>query len=249
MKNLDCRDAITLEQLKVSCILGVLPEERTTEQAVHLQVQLFLDLTPAAHSERLEDTVDYQLVMSQLVFLLRFGKFRLLETAAHVLALALLLPPTAGERRAAVQAVRLRIDKPLALSARATPSLTITRFAEDRRVVTEQKPFGTVDVIHETTHAGFYRLNVAPGLSIAPHVHQHMQEAEQVLSDGLFCQGEKACVGSVRRWPLGLVHRYDNPSGVVQSLLCIDCPPFVESDEIAADGPAAPWSPVSLWEG
>lgn len=248
MTNLESLDAITIDDLEIDCIIGVYPEERETPQTLRLKAQLFLGLAPAAQSERLSDTVDYQLVVQQLAFLLKYGQFHLLETAAHVLCRTLLLPPTDGEHRAAIDAVRLTIDKPLALSKRATPSLTITRLAKDCRVTTEEKPFGTVDTIHETEHAGFYRLNVAPGLCISPHVHQHMREAEQVLSSGLLCQNQHARAGSVRSWPMAVVHRYDNPSPLTQSLLCIDRPPFIESDEIPSAGPVEPWTPASVWD-
>ena len=52
----------------------------------------------SAVKESLRLTVDYAAIASQLVFLLRSCRFRLLETAAHVLARYILAPPAPDEQ-------------------------------------------------------------------------------------------------------------------------------------------------------
>ena len=92
-------------------------------------------------------------------------------------------------------------------------------------------------------HIGTNKLHAEPlaNVQACKTAHQsafnrRMQEAEFVLSHGLTCQAEPARRSSVRVWPRGLAHRYDNLTDDMQSILCIDRPPFLEEDEIATDG-------------
>src|SRR5690606_36985949 len=142
--------------------------------------------------------------------------------------------------RPQIEEVVVRIVKPDALAGRAIPSVEVTRDRRWGAVEVEQRPFGTVDVIHETEDAGIYRLNLRPGGGIRLHKHEVMRESELVLSAGLLCQGQPAAQGSVRRWPRGAQHRYDNPTDRWLSILCVDAPRFRESDEIVVEGQPGP---------
>lgn len=229
-------DRIELKNLTVDCVVGVYPHERNAVQPLVVDTVLFLDTERAARSERLRDTVHYGLVAAQMRFLLSSCRFRMLETAAHVLCRFLLAPPAPGESRVPVERVRLRLTKPFALGGQAVPSLEIERSADWVVLEQEQKPFGTVDIVAETQDAGVYRLNIAPGQGIPLHVHQEMQEAEMVLTEGLHCQGRPVDAGTIYRWPLQAKHRYDNPTERFQSVLCVDRPPFIPSDEVVVSG-------------
>lgn len=242
------KDKILVEGLELECIIGIYEHERVAPQRVVVDVELTVNTEPAAVADRLEFTVDYEWVTSQVAFVLKVGRFQLLEAAAHAIGRALLLPPLVGEKRVAVEAVELRLRKPGALGGRGRPTLLFARSAGDVSYRQESKAFGTVDVVFETREVGIYRLNVASGQSIGLHIHQQMQEAELVLSAGLLCQGEPAKRGSVRVWPHGLPHRYDNPTDEVQALLCIDRPPFVECDEIAVGGEPGRIVALGPWE-
>jgi len=236
MNALSAKDTITVEGLDIECIIGIYEHERSNPQHVIVDAELTVDTEPAALSERIELTVDYEWVTHQIEFLLKLGKFQLLETAAHLICRTLLLPPVSGERRCAIEKVALRLRKPGALGGRGQPILYVTRLAAQADYTRESKCFGVVDIIGETQDVGFYRLCVAPRHGIALHMHRRMQEAEFVLSHGLTCQAEPARRSSVRVWPRGLAHRYDNLTDDMQSILCIDRPPFLEEDEIATDG-------------
>lgn len=241
-------DKILVEALELECIIGIYEHERVAPQRVVVDVELTVNTEPAALLDRLDLTVDYEWVTSQIAFVLKMGRFQLLEAAAHAIGRALLLPPLIGEHRGAIEAVELKLRKPGALGGRGRPTLFFARSAGDIAYRQESKAFGTVDVVFETREVGIYRLNVAPRQSIDLHIHQQMQEAELVLSDGLRCQGEPAKRGTVRVWPQGLPHRYDNPTDEVQSLLCIDRPPFMESDEIAVEGVPGRITALGPWE-
>ena len=229
-------DCIELSGLEVDCVVGTYPRERHVPQRLRLDVSMYLSTETAARREALSASVDYAAIAAQLAFLLRSCEFRMLETAAHALARYLLAPPALGERRAQLERLKLRLTKPFALGTTTLPSLEIER---DRHWVSlqhEDKPFGLVEIIHETKDAGIYRLNVAPGRKIPLHIHEQMRESELVLSDGLLCQHRPVPAGAVHRWPKGARHCYENPTERYQSILCVDAPRFIESDEIEIEG-------------
>lgn len=237
-------DVITISDLRVDCVVGVFPEERYRVQPLELDIDLVLDTERAATSERLSRTADYHAISAEITFLLQSCRFRLLETAAHAIARYLLAPPTLGEKRPAVDEVRVRLTKPGALRGKAIPSLEIRRPASWVEFGCETKPFGTVDVIHETKDAGIYRLNISPHNGIPLHEHRVMHESELVLTEGLRCQDKSAPRGTVFRWPHGAAHRYDNPTDRWQTILCVDSPPFIEDDEREVDGEPDDIAPV-----
>tara|TARA_B100001750_G_scaffold227843_1_gene221819 strand:+ start:1847 stop:2653 length:807 start_codon:yes stop_codon:yes gene_type:complete len=243
-------DVVRIQGLTVDCVVGLYPHERHASQPLQVDLAMTLDTEAAASTERVGATVDYAAITSQVVFLLRSCRFRLLETAAHVLARYLLAPPAPGEVRAALDAVEVRLKKPGALRGFATPSLTIRRTKAWAVFDQEDKPWGTVDIVQETKDAGIYRLNVAPGATIPLHVHQQMRESEMVLTKGILCQGEPCRQGTVHRWPRGAKHVYENPTKRWQSILCVDLPRFDPTDEVEVQGEPddvpreAPWGPV-----
>ena len=230
------RDTISIQGLEVQCIVGAYPHERDTPQTLVVDVTLGVSTEEVARTEKLVSTVDYAAITGQITFLLEAGRFRLLETAAHTLAAFLLAPPAPGEHRAAIYNARVRLTKPAALPSGAVPTLEIARDREWLTMAQERKPFGTVDIVHETRDVGIYRLNIAPHKSIPLHHHRVMQESEMLLSDGLLCQGLPRKSGTIFRWPNHLAHRYDNPTDIFQTVLCVDSPPFIERDEIEVSG-------------
>ncbi len=242
-------DRVRIEGLVADCVVGVYPRERDVAQPLRLDLEMRLDLGRAAVEEKVRYTVDYDFLSAQLVFLLQAARFRLLETAAHVIARYVLAPPPPGGQRAQVDSVTVRLTKPDALAGRATPSIEITRDKAWCAMVVEEKPFGTVDVIEETSDRGIYRLNVKPKGTIPLHVHRVMTESELVLTSGLHCQGKPVSAGTVFHWPKGAKHLYENPTDRVQSILCIDSPRFDESDEIEVEGAPDDVPAVLFWGG
>jgi dihydroneopterin aldolase len=241
------RDVIAIEGLRVDCVVGVHAHERDESQPLEVSARMVLDTRRAGASERLGQSLDYAAAANQIAFLLSTCRFHLLETAARVLSRYLLAPPAPGERRARVEELTLRLAKPRAFGGRGVPSLEVHRRADEVILEHERKPFGTVDIVDETRQFGVYRLNVAPGRGIPLHVHRVMDESELVLGDGLLCQGRPVAPGTAFRWPKDAPHRYDNPTEQWQSILCVDAPSFLPSDEIEVDAPLAEVEPLRPW--
>ena len=79
-------DKITIRDMRVRCIVGILPKERITPQDVLISLSIGVDLIPAARSGKLYHTIDYAILCEQLRKLLVEGRYRLLETMAENIA-------------------------------------------------------------------------------------------------------------------------------------------------------------------
>lgn len=115
---------------------------------------------------------------------------------------------------------------------------TVHRTAEEMQYGMELKPSFNVDIVYETDGFGIYRLRIKPGGHIPAHKHLLMEEHEMVLGSGLLLQNQLVPRGQAFSWPIGFVHRYDNPTLIEQTILCVDCPRFMPSDEVLAEAPA-----------
>ena len=96
-------DILCLEGLEVPCVIGDLPEERLREQRLSVDVALELDLSAAAASDALADTVDYAALTRRIRERLRGTKCRLVERAA-----ALALEECLADSRVARATVSVR---------------------------------------------------------------------------------------------------------------------------------------------
>jgi dihydroneopterin aldolase len=112
-------DLIRIDSLPVECVVGILPEERLGPQPLVVTVELRLDLTAAAESGQVTETVDYAAVAREVDFILTAGRFPLLETAALALCQYLATPP--------VENAKVTITKPRALQRVGVPSVTMER--------------------------------------------------------------------------------------------------------------------------
>jgi hypothetical protein len=58
-----------------------------------------------------------------------------------------------------------------------------------------------------------------------------MDEGELVVSDGLMLQNEPVLAGVAHVWPKNFVHEYENRTDAERSILCVNAPKFIPSDE------------------
>lgn len=98
-------DRIRLEGLRCRCRVGVPAWERAKRQAVELDLELELDLGPAARTDDVRRTADYWAVERAVRASVEAGSFRLLERLAD----AALRAALAADRR--IRAVRVRAAK------------------------------------------------------------------------------------------------------------------------------------------
>jgi dihydroneopterin aldolase len=79
-------DKVFIENLRLDCRVGLTDEERRLPQKVLVDVTLTLDLSRAAASKQIEDTVDYREAKRQFSQLVSSGEFVLLESLAERIA-------------------------------------------------------------------------------------------------------------------------------------------------------------------
>jgi dihydroneopterin aldolase len=117
-------DQIQLRGIRASGIHGVLPEERVRPQPFEVDLDLWVDLSPAGASDQLADTVDYAGVVDGAIGIVSGSpSYRLLEALAASVATATL----ARDRRIAAVTVGLRkLQPPLEVDI-ATVGVCITR--------------------------------------------------------------------------------------------------------------------------
>mgnify|MGYP006157448415 FL=1 len=84
------KDFIQLRGLRVTCIVGVLAEEREREQPLEIDIDLRADLEPAGVSDRLDDTINYGTVGELAAEICLREKAQLLERLANVIATEIL---------------------------------------------------------------------------------------------------------------------------------------------------------------
>jgi dihydroneopterin aldolase len=116
----ESRDRIFLQGLRVACIIGTLPEERSRAREIVIDVCLHVDLEEPGRSDRLEDTVDYGNLAGEITAMAESSSFQLLERLAEeVAALALAQPK--------VEQVEVKVIKPGALPRGRAAAVEIFR--------------------------------------------------------------------------------------------------------------------------
>jgi dihydroneopterin aldolase len=130
-------DFVSIRDLSVAAVIGVHPWEREIEQTLLVSVDMAADVTKAATSDDLADTLDYSAVAATIAAVLRDGKFRLIETAAERVAgrlladfaltwlrLELRKPITSAPAPAAVPSSSAPVPATPSVTAAPTPAYT-----------------------------------------------------------------------------------------------------------------------------
>lgn len=79
-------DKIIIRDLKIEAIVGLYAWERAVKQTLWLDMDLATDITMAAQSCDLDQTIDYSAVCQLVVDLIQTEKFELLETLVETTA-------------------------------------------------------------------------------------------------------------------------------------------------------------------
>lgn len=109
-----------LKDLRVECIVGIHPHERSTVQTVYLDIEIDYDFAVPAASDAIADAIDYDAVVTSVTGLLQASKFQLIETMAeHAAALVL--------RQSPASTVRIEVRKPAAVPSAACSFARVER--------------------------------------------------------------------------------------------------------------------------
>ena len=117
-------DIIFIRELRMETLIGVHPWERQTRRSLLLDLDLGTDIRPAAESDRLADTLDYQAIAQRIVAFAAASDFQLVETLAERIADLLL-------REFAVPWLRLSLRKPGAPPEAREAGIVIERGGRD----------------------------------------------------------------------------------------------------------------------
>ena len=104
------KQVINITDLSVTCIIGILPHERQSEQELLVSAWITGDWSASFSSENIEDTLDYTQISDEITSTLIEAKYQLIETAANKCANNIL-------SRADVSQVRILIKKPMAIKS------------------------------------------------------------------------------------------------------------------------------------
>ncbi|MDQ0288109.1 dihydroneopterin aldolase [Oligosphaera ethanolica] len=113
-------DSITIENLRLTCIIGCYPEERVNPQTLSLTLTLFCDTRRAAASDQLADAIDYDALSQKIRAMAAQKQRQLLEALAEDIASLCL-------RESDAQAVTVQLRKPGVPAEAAAAVVTITR--------------------------------------------------------------------------------------------------------------------------
>lgn len=113
-------DKIHIRKLLLRCIIGVFEKERHRRQDVVVNLVLYADISKAAESDDLADTVDYVALRDKLCAFVEASSFHLIEALAENIAEICLADPR-------VRKVDVTLDKPGALTYAESVAVEITR--------------------------------------------------------------------------------------------------------------------------
>ncbi len=113
-------DRIHIEGMSFYCIIGINDWERVAKQPVEIDLTLYVDLSRAAETDDVDDTVNYRTISRSVRDFVEGSSFGLIERLAEGVA-ALCLD---DDR---VQRVDVKLRKPGALRLGRTVGLEITR--------------------------------------------------------------------------------------------------------------------------
>ena len=116
-------DKIIITGLEIHAVIGVLPEERTKNQLLVLDIILFTDLENAGRTDDIVHTVDYREISEEVRKLIKQGRFRLIEGAARAAAVRCL-------QHEGVLEVTIKVKKPGALTGASNASCELHRTKE-----------------------------------------------------------------------------------------------------------------------
>ncbi len=117
-------DLVFIEDLRVQTVIGVFDWEREIRQTVSIDLEMAFDITRAATSDDIADTLDYKAVSKRLIRFIEDSEFQLVEALAERCARIVL-------DEFPVRWLRLKLSKPGAVRGSSAVGVIIERQAGD----------------------------------------------------------------------------------------------------------------------
>jgi len=114
------RDIIFISELRIETVIGIFDWERQIKQTVVLDLELATDISMAAASDHIDDTIDYKTLTKSIIGYVEDSEFQLVETLAE--RVCELVRNDFG-----VPWVRLKLNKPGALRGARDVGILIER--------------------------------------------------------------------------------------------------------------------------
>lgn len=118
-------DIIFIRDLRVETLIGVYPHERQNRRTLLLDLELGADIRPAAATDHLDDTLNYQTVAQRISEFVAASDCQLIETLGQRIADLVL-------REFAVPWLRLTLRKPGAVPETREVGILIERSRRDQ---------------------------------------------------------------------------------------------------------------------
>lgn len=113
-------DIVYIRELEIETIIGIYDWEREQKQTVSLDLEMGADISLAASSEDIANTLDYKAVAKRLIEFVEGSEFFLVETMAESIAQIVL-------QEFSVPWLRLRLGKPGAVTGSKDVGVIIER--------------------------------------------------------------------------------------------------------------------------
>ena len=113
-------DVISINQLEFKAYIGIEAWEQKIEQKIILDIHIGTNITAAAQSDHIDDTIDYSEIAHVIGRFLSMNRFYLLESLAEKITDLLF-------KQFKISWLKLAVIKPHAIANARTVSLTIER--------------------------------------------------------------------------------------------------------------------------
>lgn len=116
-------DIVFIRDLRIETVIGVYDWERKIRQTISIDLEMGVDVRPAAISDHIDDALDYKAVAKRMIQFIGESEFQLVETLAQRCADIIL-------NDFQVPWLRLRVSKPGAVTGALDVGVLIERSRE-----------------------------------------------------------------------------------------------------------------------
>ena len=113
-------DTIFLRDLEIDATIGIFEWEKRIKQKVRIDLEMAADITKAAASDSIKDTLDYKTISKHIIQFVEDSRYELIETLIEKVAVILLQDFN-------IPWVRVTISKPGAVRGSRDVGITIER--------------------------------------------------------------------------------------------------------------------------